>query len=315
MSAQPLRIGTRASALALWQANRVADLIRAQPGAPAVELVHIKTEGDLRTDIPLWAAEGRAFFTREIDRAQLAGAVDIAVHSLKDLSTLIAEGLELAAVLEREDPRDALLTRQGAMLRHLPTGARVGTSSLRRRAFLLRARPDLTLLELRGNVPTRIERLSQGHYDAIVLATAGLKRLGLAAHITARLEPSDMPPAVSQGAIGVCARTGDEAARQWLDALDHAPTRVAVTAERALLRRIEGGCQVPLGALATLEGGRLHLYASVCALDGSVAIECRDQAPLADAAALGVRVAEQLLARGAGDIIAQQRPPLNVELP
>jgi hydroxymethylbilane synthase len=315
MNLRPLRIGTRASALALWQANRVAELIRAQPGAPAVELVHIKTEGDLRTDIPLWAAGGRAFFTHEIDRAQLAGEVDIAVHSLKDLSTRIAPGLELAAVLEREDPRDALLTRHGATLRGLPPGARVGTSSLRRRAFLLRARPDLTLLELRGNVPTRIERLEQGRFDAIVLATAGLKRLDLSAHISARLEPSDMPPAVSQGAIGVCARVGDEPALKWLRSLDHAATRMAVTAERALLRRIEGGCQVPLGALATLAGEQLQLYASVCALDGSVSMQCQDQAPAADAVALGVRVAEQLLARGAGAIIAQQRAPLGMELP
>ena len=315
MNARPLRIGTRASALALWQANRVAELIRVQPGAPAVELVHIKTEGDLRTDIPLWAAGGRAFFTREIDRVQLAGEVDIAVHSLKDLSTLIDAGLELAAVLEREDPRDALLTRHGATLEDLPPGARVGTSSLRRRAFLLRARPDLTLLELRGNVPTRIERLEQGRFDAIVLATAGLKRLGLAAHIAAHLDASVMPPAVSQGAIGVCARVGDEAALKWLRSLDHAATRCAVSAERALLRRIEGGCQVPLGALATLDGEQLQLYASVCALDGAVCMECRDQASSADAVALGVRVAELLLARGAGDLIAQQRAPLNVELP
>jgi hydroxymethylbilane synthase len=315
MSARTLRIGTRASALALWQANRVADLIRAQPGAPAVELVHIKTEGDVRTDIPLWAAGGRAFFTREIDRAQLANEVDIAVHSLKDLSTLIAEGLELAAVLEREDPRDALLTRQGASLMDLPPGARVGTSSLRRRAFLLRARPDLTLLELRGNVPTRIERLAEGRYDAIVLATAGLKRLDLSAHIAAYIEPAVMPPAVSQGAIGVCARSGDESALRWLRALDHRATRIAVTAERALLRQIEGGCQVPLGALATIEGSRLSMAASVCALDGSVSIDCADHAAVADAAALGIRVADQLLARGAANIIAQQRTPTLVELP
>ncbi len=320
MSAGLLRIGTRASALALWQANTVADLIRAQPGAPAVELVHIKTEGDLRTDIPLWAAGGRAFFTREIDRAQLAGEVDIAVHSLKDLSTLVAEGLELAAVLEREDPRDALISRQGATLRDLPPGARVGTSSLRRRAFLLRARPDLELLELRGNVPTRIERLEQGKYDAIVLATAGLKRLGLDAHIAAHLDVQVMPPAVSQGAIGVCARAGDAAALQWLRALDHPATRLAVTAERALLRRLEGGCQVPLGALATLERQQLRLQASVCALDGTDSLDGRDQAPLgadprAAAAALGVRVAEELLARGAAGIIAQQRTPLTPELP
>jgi len=315
MSARTLRIGTRASALALWQANRVAQLIRAQPGAPPVELVHIKTEGDVRTDVPLWAVGGRAFFTREIDRAQLAGEVDLAVHSLKDLSTLIAEGLDLAAVLEREDPRDALLTHQGASLQDLPPGARVGTSSLRRRAFLLRARPDLSLLELRGNVPTRIERLAEGKYDAIVLATAGLKRLNLSAHIAAHIEPAVMPPAVSQGAIGVCARAGDESALQWLRALDHRATRLAVTAERALLRRIEGGCQVPLGALATLEGTRLTLAASVCALDGSVSMDCRDEAPAADAVTLGIRVAEQLLARGAGSIIAQQRNPSSAELP
>ncbi len=314
-AARPLRIGTRASALALWQASRVAELIRAQPGAPIVELVHITTEGDLRTDIPLWAAGGRAFFTREIDRLQLAGDVDIAVHSLKDLSTLLADGLELAAVLEREDPRDALLSRLGETLRDLPHGARVGTSSLRRRAFLCRARPDLMLLELRGNVPTRIERLAQGKYDAIVLATAGLKRLDLAAHIAAYLEPAVMPPAVSQGAIGVCARSGDEAALRWLRALEHAATRVAVTAERALLRRIEGGCQVPLGALATIDGDRLSLSASVCALNGSVSIDSQRQGSINDPAALGVQVAEHLLARGAADIIAQQRPAVAVELP
>jgi len=324
MSAGVLRIGTRASALALWQANRVADLIRAQPGAPAVELVHIRTEGDVRTDIPLWAAGGRAFFTKEIDRAQLEGQVDIAVHSLKDLSTLIAAGLELAAVLEREDPRDALLSRHGASLAQLPRAARVGTSSLRRRAFLLRARPDLTLLELRGNVPTRLEKLAQGKYDAIVLATAGLKRLDLAAQIAAHIEPAVMPPAVSQGAIGVCTRAGDENALQWLRALEHAATRIAVTAERALLRRIEGGCQVPLGALALLDGRQLRLNASVCALDGTTAIDCEDQAllvadvtqaPMQVAADLGVRVAEQLLARGAADIIIRQRTPGGAELP
>lgn len=312
---RPLRIGTRASALALWQANRVADLIRAQPGAPEVELVHIKTEGDVRTDIPLWAAGGRAFFTKEIDRAQLAQEVDIAVHSLKDLSTVIAEGLELAAVLEREDPRDALLTRYGQSLQSLPEGARVGTSSLRRRAFLLRARPDLTLLELRGNVPTRVAKLEQGTYDAIVLATAGLKRLDLSAHIAAYIEPAVMPPAVSQGAIGVCARANDESALQWLRSLDHMATRTAVTAERALLRRIEGGCQVPLGALASVNGPHLHLTASVCALDGTRFLDAADHAPASEATALGVRLAERLLARGAASLIAEQRRPASQDLP
>jgi hydroxymethylbilane synthase len=314
VSPQPLRIGTRASALALWQANRVADLIRAQPGAPAVELVHIRTEGDQRTDVPLWAIGGRGFFTREIDRAQLDGEVDVAVHSLKDLSTVLAEGLELTAVLEREDPRDALLTLNGATLAQLSHGARVGTSSLRRRAFLMRARPDLSLQELRGNVPTRIERLEQGKYDAIVLATAGLKRLNLASHMAVPIAPGVMPPAVSQGAIGVCARVGDEFVSRWLRTLDHLPTRIVVSAERALLRRIEGGCQVPLGALARLDAGYLNLDASVCALDGTLGIDRQDQMqlgpePLESAAALGVRVADQLLAGGAASIITQQRTP------
>jgi hydroxymethylbilane synthase len=282
--------------------------------------VHIKTEGDQRTDVPLWAIGGRGFFTREIDRAQLAGDVDIAVHSLKDLSTALADGLDLTAVLEREDPRDALITLNGVTLANLPEGARVGTSSLRRRAFLLRARPDLSLQELRGNVPTRIERLEQGKYDAIVLATAGLKRLGLAAHMAAPIAPAVMPPAVSQGAIGVCARVGDESVLQWLRPLDHVPTRIVVTAERALLRHIEGGCQVPLGALATLEGGYLKLNASVCTLDGTLAIDRLDQVQLGNAAlelatALGIRVADQLLAGGAARIITQQRTPAGQAIP
>jgi hydroxymethylbilane synthase len=320
VSPQPLRIGTRASALALWQAHRVADLIRAQPGAPSVELVHIRTEGDQRTDVPLWAIGGRGFFTREIDRAQLDGEVDVAVHSLKDLSTVLAEGLELSAILEREDPRDALITLNGVTLADLPRGSRVGTSSLRRRAFLMRARPDLSLQELRGNVPTRIERLEQGKYDAIVLATAGLKRLDLAAHMAAPIAPAVMPPAVSQGAIGVCARVGDESVSRWLRALDHLPTRIVVSAERALLRRIEGGCQVPLGALATLTGGYLNLNASVCALDGTFSIDRQDlmpceNAPLESAAALGIRVADQLLAGGAASIITQQRTPAGQAIP
>jgi hydroxymethylbilane synthase len=204
-----LRIGTRASALALWQAHHVEALIKGLTGAPKVEIVHIKTEGDLRTDVPLWALKGRAFFTKEIDRALLAGEVDVAVHSLKDLATQLDPGLELAATLTREDPRDALLSRNGVGLKSLPKGARVGTSSLRRRAFLSRARPDLQLLELRGNVPTRVERLKKGDYDAIILAAAGLRRLGLQDHISELLLPDDFPPAVSQGVIGVACRAAD----------------------------------------------------------------------------------------------------------
>lgn len=312
-----VRIGTRASALALWQAREVAARIAAQPAAPAVELVHIRTSGDQQVDVPLWQVGGRAFFTREIDRALLAAEVDVAVHSLKDLPTQLDEGLVLAALLPRADPRDALVSRSGATLAQLPAGARIGTSSLRRRAFLARLRPDAVPLELRGNVPTRIERLQRGEYDAIVLAAAGLARLDLAQHVTEFLSPDSFPPAVSQGVIGVCARSGDTDTRRLLMALDDREARLAATAERALLRRLEGGCQVPLGALATLQGGELSLMACICALDGTRQLSARGQAPAVDAAAeaLGVRVAEELLARGAADLMEKEREARAVEPP
>ncbi|HVY80030.1 MAG TPA: hydroxymethylbilane synthase [Steroidobacteraceae bacterium] len=311
MATRALRIGTRASALALWQANRVKDLIGTLPGAPPVELVHIKTEGDMRTDVPLWAVDGRAFFTKEIDRALLANEIDIAVHSLKDLTTAIESGITLAAVVERQDPRDALLTRTGTLLGDLPPQARVGTSSLRRRAFLARIRPDIKAMELRGNVPTRIEKLQRGEYDAIILATAGLTRLGLAHHIKTFLPLDQFTPAVSQGAIGCCTRTGDAEALRWMMPLDNVAARLETTAERALLRRIEGGCQVPLGAIGRLEGDTLTLYASVCSIDGAlhVTAEGTCEPTLAAAEALGVRLAEQLIAQGASRIVESVRGP------
>ena len=308
-TARTLRIGTRASALALWQARHVASLIGALPGAPPVELVPIATTGDLRTDVPLWAVRGRAFFTKEIDRALLDDRIDIAVHSLKDLPTAMEPGLALAAVLMREDPRDALLSRSGAPLPQLPRGARIGTSSLRRRAFLARARGDLTLLELRGNVPTRLERLDRGDYDAIILAAAGLRRLGLDHRITQHLPAREFPPAVSQGAIGICIRADDRHSCRWTQPLDDPQTRLATTAERALLERVEGGCQVPLGALATATATRIHLHAAVCALDGSQLLAASGDAEPTQtgAAELGSRLAMELLAKGAAGLIAAQR--------
>lgn len=304
-----LRLGTRGSALAMWQARHVADLIGRQPGAPRVELVQIRTEGDVRTDVPLWAVGGRAFFTKEIDRALLASEVDIAVHSLKDLSTVLEDGITLAAALTREDPRDALVSREGRLLSELPAGARVGTSSLRRRAFLARARPDVQQLELRGNVPTRIERLRKGDYDAIILAAAGLRRLGLEGNVSQYLPAEVFPPAVSQGVIGVCARASDTETLRWLQALDDPGARFASTAERALLRRLEGGCQVPLGALGTLSGTSLQLHAAVCALDGSrmLAAHGETAAILESAASLGQKLADELLSKGAGELIAHER--------
>jgi hydroxymethylbilane synthase len=317
-----LRIGTRASALALWQARHVEGLIRSQSGAPPVELVHIRTEGDVRTDVPLWSIRGRAFFTKEIDRALLEGQVDVAVHSLKDLSTELEGGIELAAALQREDPRDALVSRDGLRLADLAKGARIGTSSLRRRAFLTRARPDAQMLELRGNVPTRIGRLESGEYDGIVLAAAGLRRLGLQQHISEILPADAFPPAVSQGVIGVCCRSGDATTLQWLRKLDDPAARLATTAERALLRRLEGGCQVPLGALAVLSDspqGRatLRLSAAVCALDGSTLLEARGtgEPTLAGARDLGQRIAAELLAKGAASLIARERSARTVEEP
>jgi hydroxymethylbilane synthase len=310
-SSRTLRIGTRGSALALWQAQHVASLIRAQPGAPAIELVHIRTEGDVRTDVPLWSVRGRAFFTKEIDRALLGGSVDIAVHSLKDLSTVLDTGITLAAALTREDPRDALVSAGGAGLAQLPRGARVGTSSLRRRAFLARARPDVIQVELRGNVPTRVERVGKGDYDAIILAAAGLRRLGLEARICEALPAESFPPAVSQGVIGVCARTDDAEVLDWLRALDDRNARLATTAERALLRRLEGGCQVPLGALGTVSAGGtvLHLQAAVCSLDGTtmLAAGAEGAANAEAAAALGQDLAEKLLSQGAAELIAHER--------
>jgi hydroxymethylbilane synthase len=323
VSAVKLRIGTRASALALWQARHLESLLRAQPGAPQVELVHIRTSGDAQREVPLWQTEGRAFFTREIDAALSERSIDVAVHSLKDLPTALAPGLALGATLAREDPRDALLTRTGVSLRQLPARARIGTSSLRRRAFIARIRPDAVPVELRGNVPTRIERLKRGDYDAIILAAAGVTRLGLREHVTEYLSPEEFPPAVSQGVIGVCARADDEPTLDLLRALDDAAARLAVSAERALLARLEGGCQVPLGALAERRGDALDLQAAVCALDGSRELRARGTATatrgaalaIADAAALGERIAEELLGAGAASLIAHERAALAVTAP
>jgi hydroxymethylbilane synthase len=314
-ASRTLRIGTRGSALALWQAHHLEALIKSQPGCPPVELVRIRTEGDVRTEVPLWQVGGRAFFTKEIDKALLSNEIDIAVHSLKDLSTVLESGIELAAALVREDPRDAVVSRSGARLADLPRGARVGTSSLRRRAFIARARPDIELLELRGNVPTRIERLEKGDYDAIILAAAGLRRLGLEQHISELLPLEEFPPAVSQGAIGVCVRMGDVDASRWLHKLDDRASRLATTAERALLRRLEGGCQVPLGAIGTLtEDDTLQLHAAVCSLDGSKMLQARRQvrATPANAVSLGQRLAEDLLSQGADRLIANERTALSL---
>ncbi len=303
---RPLRIGTRGSDLALWQARHVAARIGVLAGAPPIAIVEIRTEGDRVLDVPLSTVAGKAFFTKEIEEALLTDSVDLAVHSLKDLPTLLPRGLALGAVLEREDPRDALLAR-GVPFAELPAGARVGTSSLRRRALLARWRPELELVDLRGNVPTRIRRLEEGSFDAIVLAAAGVKRLGLDGHVTEYLPLERVLPAVAQGAVAVEVRAGDDQVLRWIATLDHAETRAATTAERALLRRLEGGCQIPVGALGRVDDGTLTLAGVVCALDGSTSVAAERSGPVAQAAALGLALAEELLAAGGEAILAAIR--------
>ena len=306
-AARTLRIGTRASALALWQARRVSELIGAQPGAPPVELVHIRTEGDMRTDVPLWAVDGRAFFTKEIDRALLANEIDIAVHSLKDVSTLMEQGIALAAVLEREDPRDAADQRTGAQRasRELPPRARVGTSSLRRRAFLARAAAGRRAARVARQRADAHREAAEGRVRRDHSRDRGPEASRVWMRISRRVcrRGNFRPPC--RRARSVCARAvtmpkrRDGCAR-WI----MRPTRLAATAERALLRRIEGGCQVPLGALATVEAQALHLY---CRRVRARWHEARQRArhsatstPEA-ASALGLKIAENLLAQGAGE--------------
>ena len=304
MSGATLRLGTRASALAMWQARHVAAAISDIPNAPTVEIVEIRTTGDAVTDVPLWATPGKGVFTAELDRALIDRKIDLAVHSLKDLPTEPSAELFVAAVLKREDARDALVVRQDLDPNNLPRGTIVGTSSLRRRAFLARWRPDLKHLDLRGNVPTRVAKLDEGTYGAIVLAAAGLKRLGLADRISMYMPMETFPPAVAQGAIAVVARRGDQSTLKWMKPLDHAATHVAVRAERALLRHLEGGCQVPLGAHAYFDDGTLKLRAAVCSLDGSFIAAAEDQGTVASPEFLGVAVAEELLRRGAKHALA-----------
>ena len=298
-----MRLATRGSRLALWQAEHVASRLRALAPGTAVELVAVRTAGDARTAA---ARVARGLFTNELERALQEGAADLAVHSLKDLPTRMAPGLGLAAVLEREDPREALIARPSVALHALPRGARVGTASLRRRSQLLALRSDLDVADLRGNVPTRLQRLDDGEFDAIVLARAGLLRLGLDSRISEVFEPSRLLPAAGQGALAVEAREGDRDLAALLARLEHVPTRLATAAERALLSALEGGCQVPVGALATFQGNQLTLAACVGELDGSRLVRSEGRAVVEDEAGargLGERVARDLIAAGAGPVL------------
>ena len=299
---KPLRIGTRGSALALWQAEFVRDWLERAAGA-AVEIIKIRTAGDQFQQGSVAAIGSKGVFIKEIEDALLAGTVDLAVHSLKDVPTEIPKGLALVAIPRREDPRDCLVSRTGADLAGLPHGARVGTSSLRRQAQLRRARPDLDVRELRGNVDTRLRRVEEGTLDATVLAYAGLRRLKLDGRASEVLSPEVMLPAVGQGALAVEAREEDRATRDRLAALEHADTRVAVTAERAVLATLEGGCQVPLGAWGRVEDGRLVLDACVCAADGSEVVRDRAEGSPEQPEALGRALGGKLIAAGADRLL------------
>jgi hydroxymethylbilane synthase len=299
---RPLLIGTRGSRLALWQANFVAGRLRAAMARP-VELVEIQTAGDQVRDVPLAQIGGEGVFTKEIQRALLDGTVDVAVHSLKDLPTVVVEGLVLAAVPRRGPTGDALLAPRHRGFDALPAGATVATSSLRRQAQLRHRRPDLRLCDIRGNVETRLRKLHEQGLDGLVLAQAGLERLGLTDAVTELLDPSWMLPAVGQGALGLECRADDPAARAAVAPLDDPPTHQAVLAERELLHSLGGGCQVPIGAATQVIGERLALRGAVLSPDGRHRIEGRGEGRLADAEALGGRLAQELLTRGAAELL------------
>ncbi len=307
MPKQPrkLRLGTRASKLARWQAEWVArELTRL---GHQIELVEIATRGDMEQVVAVEEIGTRGVFTKEIQRALLAGDVDLAVHSLKDLPTEPVDGLILAAIPPRESPADALVSSVAATLKELPQGARVGTGSLRRQAQLRYLRPDLQISDVRGNVDTRLRKLDDGLFDAIVLAEAGLRRLGLADRISQVLLSDVMLSAVGQGALGIEGRVDDVETLWALAPLDDADTRAAVTAERALLNHLRGGCMAPIGGLGWVEGAELRLSAVVLSADGAQRLAASEVGSPDDAEGFGVRVADVLLSQGAAKLIASSR--------
>ncbi len=298
-----LRLGTRGSPLALWQAHHVAGLLRAAVPGLTVELVEIQTVGDQVRDVPLVQLGGEGAFTKAIQLALLEGQVDLAVHSLKDLPTFVVPGLVLAAVPPRGPTGDALVSLKHTAFDALPAGAVVATSSLRRKAQLLHRRPDLKLVDIRGNVETRLRKLGEQDLDATVLAQAGLERLGLGDRITEVLDATWMYPAVGQGALGIECRTDDPVTRSALEAIDHLATRRAAEAERALLRGLGGGCHVPIGARTTLEDGTLTLHGVVLSADGARRMAGAVTGPMIDADRLGQELARKLREQGADELL------------
>jgi hydroxymethylbilane synthase len=307
MASNALRIATRKSQLALWQAEHVAELLRRAHPNLAVQLVPMSTKGDLILDRSLAAMGGKGLFIKELEVAIEEGRADLAVHSMKDVPAELPPGFLIGAVLERADPRDALIAPRYARIADLPRGGRIGTSSLRRQAQLLAARPDLKIEALRGNVNTRLKRLDDGELDAIVLACAGLVRLGWESRITVRLDPGVSLPAVGQGVIGVECRGDDTATLARLQALEHGATRIAMQAERAFSGKLGGSCQSPIAALAHFENGGLTLDGLVAEPDGSRVLRDRISGTPDAAHALGEALAQRVLAAGAGPLLKRLR--------
>lgn len=303
MSTNLIRIATRKSPLALWQAEHVRERLLALHPGLQVELLTMSTQGDRILDSPLAKIGGKGLFVKELEQGMLDGRADLAVHSMKDVPAELPEGLCIGAILEREDPRDAFVSVQYASVDELPEGARVGTSSLRRQCQLRATRPDLQILDLRGNVGTRLGKLDDGDYDAIVLACAGLKRLGLSARISRELPPEEMLPAIAQGVIGIECRVDDERVNSMIAPLTHVETRQRTAAERAMNATMAGGCQAPVAGYSVLNDGVIELRGLVGRPDGSRIIRGDVHGSPEHAAALGKQLADDLLARGARPIL------------
>ena len=300
-----LVIGTRGSRLAVWQAEWVQARLKEFAPGLTVTLQRIKTSGDMILDVPLAVIGGKGLFVKEIEEALLRGEIDLAVHSMKDVPTVLPDGLDIVCVPAREDPRDVLVSRDSCSLDQLPKGSRVGTSSLRRQAQLLHYRLDLRIELLRGNLDTRLRKLHNGEYDAIVLAAAGLSRMGWSNKVTEYLPPEVSLPAIGQGALALEGRCKDRFVQALVEKLEHRPTRTAVTAERALLERLEGGCQVPIAAHATVKGDTLIMDGLIASVDGRQLIRDTIQGPASEAQGLGKQLAEKLLAQG-GNVILNE---------
>lgn len=298
-----LRIATRKSPLAMWQAEEVARQVKLHHPKMDVELVTMTTQGDKILDTPLAKIGGKGLFVKELETGMLQGDADIAVHSMKDVPMKLPEGLHLSVIMERENPTDAFVSNEYDSLEDLPLNAKVGTCSMRRQTQLKESRPDIEILDLRGNVNTRLAKLDNGDYDAIILASAGLIRLGFADRIKHNIDTTQSLPAIGQGAVGIECREDDPMINEILSPLNHDKTAICVTAERALNERLNGGCQVPIGGFAELEGDQINLRGLIGYPDGTKIFRSEKSASIKDAEELGISVAEELLSQGGGKVL------------